>query len=389
MTDRNSILEQFNTDQILGRGLGGREIRKPGSINQSNQGPYNVNQLAYPEDISNRADLQHYVMFFINVRGKTKFKPAKTVDVDVSSRGQNTISQEGLATTATVGAGIAAAGAAATGQLIGNAVRGSVRGKAGALLRLASQKGRGVAGALVAGAVGAGGTAALQQISDTFSVKEPERTTDAVMLPIESIPTVKYSMKYKDFDFGMLGGILGGSSAIDSNIGGRMGEGVAAAVASIGKLASGVPGLGGVGETAVQAGKLAAKVATNPFKEVLFEAVNFRTFGFSYTFLPKSLSEVYNVKRIIDLFKFHMHPELSKDGLFYIYPSEFDIQYYFQGRQNDFLHKISTCVLTDMSVNYGNEYFSSFRDGEPTEIRMNLTFQETELMTKERIVKGY
>jgi hypothetical protein len=187
----------------------------------------------------------------------------------------------------------------------------------------------------------------------------------------------------------MLGGILGGSSAIDSNIAGKMGEGVAAAIASIGKLASGVPGLGGVGETAVQAGKLAAKVATNPFKEVLFEAVNFRTFGFSYTFLPKSLSEVYNVKRIIDLFKFHMHPELSKDGLFYIYPSEFDIQYYFQGRQNEFLHKISTCVLTDMSVNYGNEYFSSFREGEPTEIRMNLTFQETELLTKERISKGY
>jgi hypothetical protein len=84
-----------------------------------------------------------------------------------------------------------------------------------------------------------------------------------------------------------------------------------------------------------------------------------------------------------------MHPELSKDGLFYIYPSEFDIQYYFQGRQNEFLHKISTCVLTDMSVNYGNEYFSSFREGEPTEIRMNLTFQETELLTKERISKGY
>jgi hypothetical protein len=42
-----------------------------------------------------------------------------------------------------------------------------------------------------------------------------------------------------------------------------------------------------------------------------------------------------------------------------------------------------------MSVNYGNEYFSSFREGEPTEIRMNLTFQETELLTKERISKGY
>ena len=163
----------------------------------------------------------------------------------------------------------------------------------------------------------------------------------------------------------------------------------AAAIASLGALAKGVPGMRGVGDTTVAAGKLAAKVATNPFREVLFEAINYRSFNFSYTFLPKSIKEVYNIKQIIDLFKFHMHPELSKDGLFYVYPSQFDIQYYFQGKENNFLHKISTCVLTNMQVDYGNEYFSSFRGGEPTEIRMKLTFQETELMTKERIVKGY
>jgi hypothetical protein len=387
--DRNRILDKFNTDQILGKGFGGREQRNPTSISQSISGPYNINQLVYPEDIANRADLQHYIVFYINVRGKTKFKPAKVVDVDVSSRGQNRISQAGLQNTAQVGAAIAASGVAATGQLIGNAVKSSVRGKAGALLRLATQKGKGAAGALVAGAVAGGTTAALQQLSDTFSVKEPERTSDAIMLPIETIPSVKYSMKYKDFDFGMLGGILGGSSAIDSTLAGRAGEGVAAAIASIGNLAKGVPGLEGVAGAAVQAGKLAAKVTTNPFKEVLFEAVNYRTFSFSYSFLPKSVAEVLNVRRIIDLFKFHMHPELSKDGLFYVYPSEFEMQYYFKGEENEFLHKISTCVLTDMQVTYGNEYFSSFRDGEPTEIRMSLTFQEVELMTKERIVKGY
>lgn len=387
--DRNRILDKFNTDQILGKGFGGREQRNPTSISQSISGPYNINQLVYPEDISNRADLQHYIVFYINVQGKTKFKPTRVVDVDVSSRGQNRISQAGLQNTAQVGAAIAASGAAATGQLIGNAVKSSVRGKAGALLRLATQKGKGAAGALVAGAVAGGTTAALQQLSDTFSVKEPERTSDAIMLPIETIPSVKYSMKYKDFDFGMLGGILGGSSAIDSTLAGRAGEGVAAAIASIGNLAKGVPGLEGVAGAAVQAGKLAAKIATNPFKEVLFEAVNYRTFSFSYSFLPKSVAEVLNVRRIIDLFKFHMHPELSKDGLFYVYPSQFEMQYYFKGQENEFLHKISTCVLTDMQVTYGNEYFSSFRDGEPTEIRMSLTFQEVELMTKERIVKGY
>lgn len=387
--DRNRILDKFNTDQILGKGYGGREQRNPTSITQSIAGPYNVNQLVYPEDLTQRADLQHYIVFYINVRGKTKFKPQRVVDVDVSARGQNRIDERGLATTAQYGAGVAAAGAAAAGTIVGRGLQSSVSGKAKELLKIATKKGRGAAGAVIAGATAAGSTQALQSLSETFSVKEPQRTSDAIMLPIESIPTVKYSMKYNTFDFGLLGGILGGSSAIETTLGGRAAEGVAAAVASIGNLAKGVPGLGDVGATTVAAGKLAAKVATNPFREVLFEAVNYRTFGFSYTFLPKSLAEVLNVRRIIDLFKFHMHPELSQDGLFYVYPSEFEMQYYFKGNENDFLHKISTCVLTDMQVNYGNEYFSSFREGEPTEIKMNLTFQELELMTKERIVKGY
>lgn len=388
--DRNRILDKFNTDQILGKGYGGREDRNPLTITQSIAGPYNVNQFVYPLDLTQRADLQHYIVFYINVRGKTRFKPERVVDVDVSSRRQNRISQGALQGTAIVGSTAAAAGAAAAGEIIGRAVTKSVSGSAKDLLTNVSKKGKGLAGALIAGAAAGGSTAALQQFSETFSVKEPERTSDAIMLPIESIPSVKYSMKYnKDFNFGLLGGILGGSSAIETSIEGRAAEGVAAAVASIGNLAKGLPGFENVAGTAVAAGKLAATVATNPFKEVLFEAVNFRTFSFSYTFLPKSVSEVLNVRRIIDLFKFHMHPELSKDGLFYVYPSEFDMQYYFRGRENEFLHKISTCVLTDMQVNYGNEYFSSFRDGEPTEIKMNLTFQEVELMTKERIVKGY
>lgn len=389
--DRNRILDKFNNDQILGKGFGGRENRNPTSISQSNQGPYNVNQLVYPSDLTVRSDLQHYIVFYINIVGKTKFQPGtkNLVDVDVSSRGQNIISQQGLAKTAQYGAAAAAAGAAATGALVGQGLKNSIRGRAGARLRLATQKAKGTVGTALAGLAGGLATESLQAFSDTFSVKEPRRVSDAIMLPIESIPSVKYSMKYDEIPMGMLGGILGGSSAIETSLGGRTAEGAVAAVASIGNLAKGVPGLEGVGGTAVGAGKLAARVATNPFREVVFEAVNYRTFAFNYTFLPKNVAEVLNVRRIIDLFKFHMHPELSESGLFYVYPSQFEMQYYFKGKENEFLHKISTCVLKDMNVTYGDQYFSSFRDGEPTEIRMSLVFQEVELLTKERIVKGY
>jgi len=154
------------------------------------------------------------------------------------------------------------------------------------------------------------------------------------------------------------------------------------ALADLGKQ---VAGLGNAKQNILTA----AAAQTNPFKEVFFKAINFRTFSFNYTFLPKSESEVYNVKRIIDLFKFHMHPELSGDSMFYIYPSEFEIAYYHKGAENPFINKISTCVLTDMNVQYGSQFFTAFDNGAPSEIKLTLTFKEVELLTKERIVKGY
>ena len=378
MANDKRILEQFNTQQILGK-FAGDEKRNPKSISQNNAGPYAITDLSYPEDIGQRADLQHFIVFYINARGKTKFKQQRSVDVDVSSVAQNKTSTATQANLAQVSTSIAAG--AATGAIAGAAGKflGKLSGNTANKLKLAiekSTKGAALGVGAAAGASAGATIAGLQQFSDTFSVKEPERVTDAIMLPIDSIPSVKYSVKYKDFDFGMLAGILGGSSAVDSTMGGRLQEAALGGLASLGQLAA----AGGfkLGETAVQGVKFASKVATNPFKEVMFEAIDFRTFAFKYTFLPKSRAEVYNVRRIIDLFKFHMHPELSGDGLFYVYPSEFEMQYYFRGEENNFLHKISTCVLTDMSVDYGSQTFSSFDDGAPSEIIMNLSFKEVD-----------
>ena len=75
-------------------------------------------------------------------------------------------------------------------------------------------------------------------------------------------------------------------------------------------------------------------------------------------------------------------------------PSEFDIHYMYQAAdgkasENDYYNKISTCVLSDCKVNYTPNGVSSFEDGSPTAIKMDLTFEETEMMTKGRIDEGY
>jgi hypothetical protein len=389
---RESILEKFNNESILGKPSSNDDKRRTKNISKTASGPYNVSQLSYPLDLSVKADLQHYMVFYINIREKTRFKEQSVVDIDVSTRGQNVPSGEtkirtGVAQGA-LAAGIAVAGIAdksGISQSIGSVVNKFLGNRGNAVSRsvIAGRVGQVLAG--VGGAV-AGGVAIRSVIglSEELGVDEPSRLSDAIMLPIDSIPKVSYKMNYDEYDAGIIAGLLGGSSAIQSDLPGRAGEGIsraALALADLGKIA----GLGSAKDNILSA----SAVQTNAFREVFFKSINFRTFSFNYTFLPASEEEVYNVKRIIDLFKFHMHPELSSDGLFYIYPSQFEIAYYYSGGENPFLNKISTCVLTDMNVDYGSQFFTSFNNGAPTEIRLTLTFKELELLTKERIVKGY
>ena len=90
-----------------------------------------------------------------------------------------------------------------------------------------------------------------------------------------------------------------------------------------------------------------------------------------------------------------MTPELqTQNGRYLTLPSTFDIHYMYQhslekGHENNFYSKIATCVLSGVDVDYTPGGVKSFQDGSPTQITMGLSFQETELLTKDMINKGY
>ena len=76
-----------------------------------------------------------------------------------------------------------------------------------------------------------------------------------------------------------------------------------------------------------------------------------------------------------------------------VVPNTFDIRYMYMNRDNDFLHKISTCVLESMNVTYGGDRYRTFPDAgdgtPPVETTMTLNFKELELITKERVYEGF
>jgi len=363
-------------------------LESPGGVNQNLIQKFNtfdIEPVQYPSDLGGE-DLKHWVQFTINVRGKSLAKNTLSGggrlgnernlgEVRRDSDSAN-LTTEQLSSASTNLAGVTGlvAGATAGKAAIGFLSQLTSRGQKTGAISAAGQ----VAAAATTGAAGAAAAYLFTKFSDQLKPDTSFRISDAIALYVDGPPTVRYAAQYSNKDLGTIAGLAaGGASAVAS------GEGIASLAAQFAKL----PGALGVNLPDVVSA--AAKVSLNPFKEVIFEAVDFRAFNFKYRFFPKSRQEANNVEKIIKLFKFHMHPDLSTNKLFFIYPSEFEIAYFFESNENTYFHKIKPCVLESMDVSYGGEQFSSFKDGKPTEVNMTLTFRETEILTKKQIRDGF
>ena len=113
----------------------------------------------------------------------------------------------------------------------------------------------------------------------------------------------------------------------------------------------------------------------NPNMELLFNGVTLRTFRFSFKMTPREPKESANIKNIIRFLKQKMAARGS--GTFLNTPHIFDLSYRKGGAKHPFLHSFKPCFLKDMSVNYtGENVYSTYSDGTPISMVMDLTFQE-------------
>ena len=129
--------------------------------------------------------------------------------------------------------------------------------------------------------------------------------------------------------------------------------------------------------------------------ELAFKNVNRRNFQYSFKMIPKNEKEADEIRKIIYAFKFNMLPEMTsgRAGNTMGFPNTFDIEYRFLGKDNDYISRVSTCVLETMTVSYGGDRFKTFAprdDGAPVvETSLTLSFKELELITRERVREGY
>jgi hypothetical protein len=131
----------------------------------------------------------------------------------------------------------------------------------------------------------------------------------------------------------------------------------------------------------------------NPKTELIFKGVPFRNFNFPFEFSPKNEKEKDAMYKIINQFKFFMMPEIKSEG-YLSAPSEFQITYMYRDGANMYIPKITRCVLTDMTLDFAPEgVFTTFKADDqgapPVLTKMDLSFTELEIMTKETIAAGH
>ena len=123
-----------------------------------------------------------------------------------------------------------------------------------------------------------------------------------------------------------------------------------------------------------------AGVIINPNKELLFNSVSLREFGFSFVFTARSKPEADIIKKIIHSFKKYSAPKTGSTGFFLASPDVFQIAYLYNGSgEHPFLNKFKVAALKSVNVNYtGSSTYSTYTDGTPTHIIMSLGFSEIE-----------
>lgn len=333
---------------------------------------YSVSQYTYPMDLMSENYGGNYVVFYINLSDESLLKtnvdyyttdpatdPAKRKD-----RVANAFNKHQLA----AGAGVS--------TVVSNVVKGAT-----------GAGGKGAKANLLEGA----GTALLVEAAGNQSpsqLRSFRRLKSAIALHMPNQLNVRYSTTWGTESQAELDMAAKGIDALGNVLGALQNK--AGAKKNLNSVPAGVRDA--VSNLALQkaSGKgisAALGVAANPKLAQTFQGVEFRSFTFDYQFYPRDASEAANIMNIIHLFKLHMHPEFKNQSNYtWLYPSEFDIMYYTAGAENNYVHKHTSCILENMSINYtpsGN--FSVFANGMPTQITISLSFKELQLASKETI----
>ena len=373
-------------------------INEESPVSKLDHDPFAYSSIQYPRDLTSNGGIGHYMLFYVNVQDKTKYVYEDAEGNVVGDEVEIPITE-----TRTRATGPAGQYTEEYEVVVGSKF---VKGDSKEAFKYDLAKARrGKKGTIRESEAVYLSKSMKKRGSGMASYRNTtKRITDSVAIYLPPNVVDSTTATYTGAATGVIGAAAAGAFGIAKNMANSDYEAAAQGLVDSAKAM--------VGEAAIRAATELAEGLTgsegtrglinkafgqadNPYMEVLFDKMELRTFSYDFTFAPKNKQEQMDVQKIIALFRFHMAPELKGEAnRFLTLPSEFDIHYMYQDQagqasENDFYNKIATCVCTGCEVNYTPDGVKSFEGGAPTKITMKVSFQETELLTKERVNEGF
>ncbi|MFZ9301799.1 MAG: hypothetical protein ACO239_00425 [Sediminibacterium sp.] len=343
---------------------------------------YENNTYRYPIDIGN-TDKGHYMVIHVNQQRKTSYRRPTSSDLPTIFENRNTTN---VNTTGVL---------EQFGQLSGST--SDLLDQFSSQVNLPSAKGFIKDAIDTATKAGTNLQDNLKMLSDVKSARTIERTTDTIALYMPDTVAFTEQQNYSTPSLG--GGMLATLGSLMDAAKSSSTSGASQTIANLSPFVlRSLANLAGDQGNAIFAG--ATGLTVNPQMEMVYSSPQFRTFAFTFMFYPRSEKEAQSVQDILQRLKFHQAPEVLGRGqaggygsFFLVPPSEFDIKFYYNGAENPNIPKISTCVLTRISTDYTPNGWAAYEKpgqltarvggtGMPVGIRLDLEFQETEILTK-------
>lgn len=362
----------------------------------------------YPLDLGS-TNFNHYIVFHINTQAKTQYKSQATGNATSYAKDRQVVRNITGSSDLAAALGIGVSALTATFSSVLEAIKlNSLIGRADAAYdknvpeSVKQYADEGIAITKAAGQELAGGLGTLaRNVSDINFVRTVQQTTDTIALYMPDTLNFQYQQSYDSNvspGNSPLAALAAGGASLADTINRTKNASLTDKTRAIVRNLSpfianyALKQLGDFGRVLFAAG---TGVAQNPMLEVLYSSPSLRSFRFDFMFWPKSQEEAVKVQEILELFRFHQAPEIlpNSGGFFLVPPSEFDIKFYYAGKENPNIPRISTCVLENIDIDYAPNGFSAFEvvgndtpsvggTGMPVGIRLSLQFKETIVLTK-------
>ena len=193
--------------------------------------------------------------------------------------------------------------------------------------------------------------------------------------------SVPDSASYNQADLGLIGGAVEAGFE-EFTTGGRGGAQNAADLTGA-VVTKAIGKGGGIG----QAGLIGRGVTANPFTNVSFQGTTLRSFNFNFKLVSESQDEAEQARLIENTFRKFLYPSTESTDFLLKYPPFFKIEFLSKSgdemKVNKFMPFIGYCYLLNMTTTFNESTNLFHSNGEPTEVSLSLTFQESKAMLRD------